>query len=66
MRISKFANYIKLEGPVDSLEGREGLQRALNKSEGRAITNYEKFNKKGVLDSAPGTVHPWISTQTGE
>ncbi|KAJ7411994.1 rna-directed dna polymerase from mobile element jockey-like [Willisornis vidua] len=42
---SKFANDIKLGGAVDSFEGKQALQRDLNKLEDWAITNHVKFNK---------------------
>jgi len=43
--LSKFADYTKLKGAVDSLEGREALQRDVHKLEGCAVTDCMKFNK---------------------
>ncbi|KAJ7412350.1 rna-directed dna polymerase from mobile element jockey-like [Pitangus sulphuratus] len=43
--LSEFADDTKLGGAVDSLKGREALQKDLNKSEDWAITNHRKFSK---------------------
>ncbi|KAF4797650.1 hypothetical protein TURU_071661 [Turdus rufiventris] len=44
---SKFTDHTKLAGAVDSLHGREALQRDLGKSETRAITNHMTWESAG-------------------
>ncbi|KAJ7396323.1 rna-directed dna polymerase from mobile element jockey-like [Pitangus sulphuratus] len=43
--LSKFADDTKLGGAVDSLQGRETLQRDLDNSEGWGTIDHTKFNK---------------------
>lgn len=42
---SKFANNTKLRGAVDSVEGKESLQKGLNRLEHWEVSNGMKFNK---------------------
>lgn len=60
--LSMFADYTKLGGAVDSLDGKETLQRDLARLDSWGITNHTKFNKnkRSVLYlgwSSPGYMY---------
>mgnify|MGYP001856538178 CR=1 FL=1 len=54
--LNKFVDDAKLEGSVNSLEGREALQRYFDKREGWAIGNCTMLNnsKRRVLNLGRG------------
>ena len=57
--LSKFGGNTKLEGPVESLDGKEALQADLDKLEGLAITNHMKFNRN-KCQTAAFVGQPWF------
>lgn len=67
--LRKFADDTNLRGPVDSLKGREAVERGLNELEDWMITNSRQFNQgtgELVLDSAPGMGQSWMYGQIEE
>ncbi|GAB0206497.1 cAMP-dependent protein kinase inhibitor alpha [Grus japonensis] len=64
--LSKFADDIKLGGAVDSLKGREALQRDLDRLESWAITNRMKFNKSTCWILHLGRGNPGYTYKLGD
>lgn len=62
--LSNFADNRKLGGDVDSLKGREALQKDSDRLEGCAINNHMKFNKSKCWILHLGWCN-WIYIQTG-
>ncbi|GAB0204668.1 cAMP-dependent protein kinase inhibitor alpha [Grus japonensis] len=64
--ISKFANNTKLCGVVNTLEGRDAIQRDLDRLEGWARANRLKFNKAKCKVLHMGQCNPKHSYRLGE
>ena len=64
--LSKFANGTKLGGAMDSLEGRESLQRALDRLESWAVTNGIKFKNSRCQVLHLGRGNPGYTYKLGD
>ena len=64
--LSKFANYIKLSGAVDTTEGRDAMQRDLGKHKRWALVNLVRLNKAKCKLLCLGQGNPRYVYKLGE